>query len=103
MINPDIASKVVTIFSQMAQSNFTVQVDSKQVERLSDVEWQIVKDVAYGKSNKEIAADLFLSEGTVRNYLSAILAKLELRDRTQLAIWATQAGVTSYQVEHGDD
>lgn len=103
MINPDIASKVVTIFSQMAQSNFTVQVDSKQVESLSDVEWQIVKDVAYGKSNKEIAADLFLSEGTVRNYLSAILAKLELRDRTQLAIWATQAGVTSYQVEHGDD
>ena len=103
MINPDIASKVVTIFSQMAQSNFTVQVDSKQVESLSDVEWQIVKDVAYGKSNKEIAADLFLSEGTVRNYLSAILAKLELRDRTQLDIWATQAGVTSYQVEHGDD
>ena len=103
MINPDIASKVVTIFSQMAQSNFTVQVDSKQVESLSDVEWQIVKDVAYGKSNKEIAADLFLSEGTVRNYLSAILAKLELRDRTQLAIWATQAGVTSYQVERSDD
>ena len=103
MINPDIASKVVTIFSQMAQSNFTVQVDSKQVESLSEVEWQIVKDVAYGKSNKEIAADLFLSEGTVRNYLSAILAKLELRDRTQLAIWATQAGVTSYQVERSDD
>lgn len=103
MINPDIASKVVTIFSQMAQSNFTVQVDSKEVESLSDVEWQIVKDVAYGKSNKEIAADLFLSEGTVRNYLSAILAKLELRDRTQLAIWATQAGVTSYQVERSDD
>ena len=41
-------------------------------------------------SNKEIAAALCLSEGTVRNYISSILRKLELRDRTQLAIWAVQ-------------
>ena len=40
-----------------------------------------------GYSNKEIATKLFLSEGTVRNYLSTILEKLELRDRTQLAIF----------------
>lgn len=103
MINPDIASKVVTIFSQMAQSNFTVSVAPKKIESLSTVEHQIIKDVAYGKSNKEIAADLFLSEGTVRNYLSAIFAKLGLRDRMQLAIWATQAGMTSYQVGNHDD
>ncbi len=44
---------------------------------------------------KEIAAKLFLSEGTVRNYISKILDKLDLRDRTQLAIWAIQSGVTS--------
>ena len=43
-----------------------------------------------GAANKEIADTLKLSEGTVRNYLSSILNKLGLRDRTQLAIWAVQ-------------
>jgi DNA-binding NarL/FixJ family response regulator len=45
-------------------------------------------------SNREISATLYLSEGTVRNYISSILMKLELRDRTQLAIWAVQKGMT---------
>ncbi len=43
--------------------------------------------VARGLSNREIAEVLYLSEGTVRNYVSAILEKLDLRDRTQLAIF----------------
>ena len=46
-----------------------------------------------GYSNKEIAEKLSLSEGTVRNNLSAALTKLNLRDRTQLAIWAVQTGL----------
>ena len=50
-------------------------------------------------SNKEIAQKLFLSEGTVRNYLSSILSKLELRDRTQLAIWAVQTGQTTKDLD----
>ena len=41
----------------------------------------------FRSSNREIAGQLFLSEGTVRNYLSSILEKLELRDRTQLAVF----------------
>ena len=47
----------------------------------------IVEKVAKGLSNKEIASLLYLSEGTVRNYISTILEKLSLRDRTQLAIF----------------
>lgn len=54
---------------------------------ITEKELEIIREVADGKNNKEIAEKLFLSEGTVRNYLSTILEKLELRDRTQLAVF----------------
>lgn len=54
---------------------------------LSQREMDIITLIAEGLSNKEIASKLFLSEGTVRNYLSALLEKLSLRDRTQLAVF----------------
>lgn len=54
---------------------------------ISDKEREIMEAVASGLSNKEIAAELFLSEGTVRNYISNLLDKLQLRDRTQLAVY----------------
>lgn len=54
---------------------------------LTERENDILKLIAEGYSNKEIAAELFLGEGTIRNYVTALLEKLELRDRTQLAIF----------------
>ena len=93
MINPDIAGKVFRLFSKMAQSNYSISVDDAQVKNLSKNELQIVQQVGLGRTNKEIAKKLFLSEGTVRNYISKILSCLELRDRTQLAIWAVQKGI----------
>lgn len=54
---------------------------------ITDKEMEIIRQVAKGLNNKEIAEALFLSEGTVRNYLSTILEKLGLRDRTQLAVF----------------
>lgn len=54
---------------------------------ITDKEFEIIELVADGLSNKEIAEKMFLSDGTVRNYLSSILEKLELRDRTQLAVY----------------
>ncbi|HAX52989.1 response regulator transcription factor [Muricomes intestini] len=93
MINPDIATKVLKLFSQMAQTNYTIPVEEKNIESLTKTEWKLIFQVEKGASNKEIADALNLSEGTVRNYLSAILNKLNLRDRTQLAIWAVQTGV----------
>ncbi len=54
---------------------------------ITDKEKSIIELVAKGLSNREIAETLYLSEGTVRNYLSVILEKLELRDRTQLAVF----------------
>lgn len=54
---------------------------------ITDKEYEIICKIADGLSNKEIAELLFLSEGTVRNYISIILEKLNLRDRTQIAIF----------------
>ena len=99
MINGDIASKVVKLFSKMAQSNLTIQVDELQSDRLKENEWQIIVQVGSGLSNKEIATKLNLSEGTVRNSLSIILSKLGLRDRTQLAIWAVQTGAVYHDLK----
>lgn len=57
---------------------------------INERELEIIRLIANGCSNKEIAAELFLSEGTVRNYLSSILEKLQLRDRTQVAVFYYQ-------------
>ena len=83
MINPDIATKVFKLFSQMAQADYSITVGNKAAEELTKTEWKI----------------LGLSDGTVRNYLSTILNKLDLRDRTQLAIWAVQTNAAGKLAE----
>jgi len=60
---------------------------------LTEREIEILRLVARGLSNTDIADHLFLSEGTVRNHVSAILAKLEVSDRTQAAVIAIQHGL----------
>lgn len=90
MINPDIATKVLRLFSQLARSDYSISIQKSQVNELTKTEWKIIEEVGRGASNKEISETLSLSEGTVRNYLSTILNKLDLRDRTQLAIWVVQ-------------
>lgn len=96
MINPAVATKVVDFFSEMAQSNYDTSIHAQNVEEITEAEWEIIKLVGRGMSNKEISTELSLSEGTVRNYLSTILSKLDLRDRTQLAIWEVQSGSAKY-------
>ena len=75
----------------MARENTAViTVDEEYIKEITESEWKVIGLVSKGLSNKEIAAELFLTEGSVRNYLSSVLKKLDLRDRTQLAIWAVQ-------------
>ena len=96
MINPEIATKVLKLFSRMAQADYTIPVGNKGVAELTKTEWKIIAQVETGAANKEIAEALKLSDGTVRNYLSTILNKLDLRDRTQLAIWAVQTNASKH-------
>ncbi len=93
ILNSNILNKVVKLFNQMAQVNISIEVDEDDVKELNNTERNIAHLVGNGLSNKEIAEKLFLSEGTVRNSLSATLSKLHLRDRTQLAIWSVQTGL----------
>ena len=95
IITPTVATKVIHQFSNMAQHSSRLQVDREAIKDISRSEWQIIQTVGCGMSNKEIAQELALSEGTVRNSISSILFKLGLRDRTQLAIWAVQTGAVN--------
>lgn len=72
--------------SLMSSGTTTDDFDYRKYD-ISEKEYEVIQLVAEGFSNKEISQKLFLSEGTVRNYLSTILEKLNLRDRTQLAIF----------------
>ncbi|OBZ17887.1 MULTISPECIES: response regulator transcription factor [Bacillales] len=83
LIHPEIARKL----AGMLETPRTDTSKPPTINGLTPAEGQIVRLIADGKSNKEIAASLFLSEGTVKNYITEILNKLELRDRTQIAIF----------------
>ncbi|MDY3752227.1 response regulator transcription factor [Christensenella minuta] len=87
LINPAIASKLVGFFSKIAKGDIPIPRQEPSLTELNQRENDIVKQVCKGYSNKEIAHTLFLSEGTVRNSISTILAKLNLRDRTQLVLY----------------
>jgi DNA-binding NarL/FixJ family response regulator len=83
-LGPTIASKV---FAQISPSRPS---ELEQCDPLSDRERQVLQLIRQGHSNREIASQLHLSEGTVRNHVSQILSKLQVRDRTQAALWAAQ-------------
>ncbi|MFK8243010.1 MULTISPECIES: response regulator transcription factor [unclassified Facklamia] len=68
-------------------------VKSEAAASLSQKEIQLLSAIAHGLNNKEIAQQLFLAEGTVKNNISQLLVKLDLRDRTQLAIFAIENGL----------
>ncbi|MCH1625602.1 response regulator [Ferdinandcohnia quinoae] len=63
---------------------------------LTDRECEVLEQLGYGLSNKEIAEKLYITEGTVKNHVSNIISKLNLRDRTQTAIFAVRYGISTY-------
>jgi len=90
--NTPVDSKVAgKLFSQLSKQ--VLPGDSTLGQNLSDREKEILKLITHGMANTEIAQTLFLSEGTVRNYVSSILEKLEVDDRTQAAVLALRYGL----------
>lgn len=80
-------SQIVSIIPKALNTEGSNNTNNDAFLELNDREMDILKEISEGLSNKEISNKLHLSEGTVRNYISDMLLKLELRDRTQLAIY----------------
>lgn len=89
-VDPAVAGK---LFQQVAQQ--TPAPESSIIKELSEREKEVLALLGRGLANQEIAARLFLSEGTVKNYVSAVLDKLDVADRTQAAVLAIRYGIVS--------
>lgn len=90
-VDPSVAGR---LFAQVNQGSGP-PVQSNLTAELSDREMDILKLLALGLTNSDIAGRLFLSEGTVRNYVSSILTKLNVEDRTQAAVFALRHGIVA--------
>lgn len=90
MLEPSLTARVVTEFARMA--NQAIRPEALATP-LSSRELEILRLVATGATNREIAATLVIAEGTVRNHLTNILGKLEVADRTQAALKARALGL----------
>ena len=91
-IQPHLLSKLLNEFRQIMADE--QQSASLEQLGLTQRELEIVSYIACGQSNKEIAEKLFISEKTVKNHVSSILRKMELEDRTQVAVYACRRGLS---------
>ncbi|MDP4089483.1 MAG: response regulator transcription factor [Bacillota bacterium] len=89
LIHPEAAAKVVRGLSSPQRIEDALDNTGK-TEELTPRELEIVRLIGRGRTNKEISMELYISEGTVKNHITNILSKLYLRDRTQIAIYASQ-------------
>jgi len=90
-LQPSVAAKVVAEFARLSRPS-AAQLRAL-AEALSDRECEVLRQLAVGKSNKEIAVALDIAEGTVKNHMTNILGKLGVQDRTQAALLARELGL----------
>ncbi|MBL4931739.1 response regulator transcription factor [Clostridium paridis] len=91
LLNHNVANKVVNALANSSHSiNDVYYKEDNKLDSLTPRELEVAKLVSDGKSNKSICEILFLTEGTVKNYVTRILEKLELNSRTELALYIKQ-------------
>jgi DNA-binding NarL/FixJ family response regulator len=90
-LQPSVAAKVVAEFARLSKKK--LGLPNSLPEQLSERELEILRLIGRGASNREIAGELFLAEGTVKNHVTNILEKLAVRDRTQAALKARDSGL----------
>ena len=81
-LSPTVALKAFSYLQPVSTSS------TAPLDKLSKRETEVLKLVGQGMNNQEIATELHLSEGTVKNYVTQVLSKLKMRDRIQAALWA---------------
>ncbi|MRH45065.1 response regulator [Aquibacillus halophilus] len=91
------------IFKEMKRNkshdNFSSSADTPTIiNELTNRELEVLNKLGLGLNNKEISEKLFISEGTVKNHVSHLISKLEVRDRTQAAIFAVRYGITTFDI-----
>lgn len=92
-IQPCLLTKLINEFREILSDEQTVKPPENL--RLTQREMEIVSYIACGQSNKDIARKLYISEKTVKNHVSSILKKMELGDRTQVAVYAYKKGLVA--------
>jgi DNA-binding NarL/FixJ family response regulator len=92
ILDPSVAAKVIAEFTRVSSMVPSTQME-QLTEPLSEREMEILSLIARGASNKEIADQLYIAEGTVKNHITHILGKLGVRDRTQAALKARELGL----------
>ena len=93
LLAPAVTRRLIEDFCSGPAPNATGATAAAASSRLSERELEVVRLVAQGLSNAEIAARLYLSEATVKSHVARILAKLGLRDRVQVAVYAYENGI----------
>jgi DNA-binding NarL/FixJ family response regulator len=92
-LDPNIAGKVLNAFNQLDKKPIKSNPDDPVLESLTDREMSILRLMTQGKTNQEIADELFLASGTVKNNVSQILSKFHANDRTQAVLTALKRGI----------
>lgn len=87
LLDPQVVGRVMAELAQGERSRTPGAAD------LTPRELEVLRLLALGRSNRQLAAELYVSEKTVKTHVSSILAKLRLSDRTQAALWAVRAGL----------
>lgn len=96
LLDPDVTAKVVKAFNSITNDNLNCNESDNlnhKLDVLTPREIDVAKLIAQGKNNKDICNILFLTQGTIKNYVTRILGKLSLNSRTELALFINQTDV----------